>query len=93
MIDVAGDRYRFVFQSAGADKDEVEMPLTLHLGEVPRSFELGGPKGSLRGIFKILADGRLIVAFAKSDDGLSDDIKPTSFDSRRDGVFVVVLRR
>jgi hypothetical protein len=93
-FEIDSDGLRFTVEQDAGPPEVLKLPVRLHTDRSPKQFELVGPERTIIGIFKVLADERLVVALAAN---FGDDSKPrtvpTDFDSRRTDILVLICER
>jgi hypothetical protein len=95
FLEILKDRCRFTFR----DDDEprqVDFLLVVNLERSPKQFELASPGDSIHGAFKLLTDGRLVIAFTMDLDADRQTFPakiPSSLNAGEPNVVVVVLKR
>jgi hypothetical protein len=93
-FELGADGLRLTTETESGQPSVLTLPFRIHADRTPKQFEVDAPKGPARGLVKLLADGRLVIAVA-ADFGAEDKppAVPTNFDSRRRDVIVLVCER
>jgi hypothetical protein len=93
-FEIGADGLRLTAETESGQPSVLGLPFRIYADRSPKQFDVEGPQRPVRGIFKLLSDGRLVIAIR--DDLANEDMPPaapTNFDSRRRDIIVLICER